>query len=513
MSFQSLLLTLQLIVVAVTIAAAIGIVGAWAAAVLQSVGRIGRFMAQCLLLTMIVAVATPLVLHAAAWEATAGKFGWWTLTQTGARTGGDGVYGVFRGLLASGWIHGAYGAAIVTLATWYGTAQTPSSVVQQSQLDLGPVARWWKIRLPIAAPWVIASLLATAAIAATEMTVVNLYGFETIADRFYLYHTVDPSLLQVLWTCALPLLLAGSLLTWLFVSRRRIISIQANFRRPNDDGESVSAMIKLVCFLIAAIVVTIVTAVPITGLVIKAGHEVTVTDGIVRADWSAAACWEHVIAAPRLFAAEYRWTALIGMTTGTAALVIAWPLAKIGRSSLHFQWLMDVVTVLVFAIPGPIVGMSVVQVFQLQVPGFRFLYGQTILPTVMALLVRALPVAYWVLRSGYRGISGGVIEASRMDLSPLHQIWKIDRPLLTKHLGLALLASSLYASGDVPATLPVVPAGVTTVGTRLFELLHSGARYQEAALAIWYVATIVVVAVLCLSALTFGRYSKNGQLK
>ena len=46
--------------------------------------------------------------------------------------------------------------------------------------------------------------------------------------------------------------------------------------------------------------------------------------------------------------------------------------------------------------------------------------------------------------------------------------------------------------GDVAAMLPVIPAGVTTVGTRLFELLHSGARYQEASLAIWYVAAIVV---------------------
>ena len=44
--------------------------------------------------------------------------------------------------------------------------------------------------------------------------------------------------------------------------------------------------------------------------------------------------------------------------------------------------------------------------------------------------------------------------------------------------------------------LPVLPAGVTTVGTRLFELLHSGARYQEATLAIWYVASVVTIAMI-----------------
>ncbi len=150
MSFAPLLLTLQLIAVSVPIAAVIGIVGAWAASVLQSSGRSGRVLARLFLLSMIAAVAMPLVLHAAAWEATAGKFGWWTMTQTGARTDDSGVYGVFSGLLACGWIHGAFGAAIVGLATWHGTRQTPRSVIEQAQLDIGPVAQWWTVRLPIA---------------------------------------------------------------------------------------------------------------------------------------------------------------------------------------------------------------------------------------------------------------------------------------------------------------------------------------------------------------------------
>jgi iron(III) transport system permease protein len=507
-SLQSLLLTLQLVVVAVTIAAAIGIVGAWAAMVLQLAGRIGRFTADCFLLAMVTAVATPLVLHAAAWEATAGKFGWWTLTQTGTRTDGDGVYGVFSGLLACGWIHGAYGSAIVALATWYGTSQTPQSVIQHSQLDVGPVARWWKIRLPIAAPWLIASLLATAAIAATEMTVVDLYGYETIADRFYLYYSVDPSMFQILWTCVLPLTLAGALLMWLFITRRRSLAVQAQEHRSDIEIEPVSVKITLCSFLISALVIAMVTVVPITGLIIKAGHEVTVEDGVVRAIWSAVACWEHITAAPRLFSTEYGWTALIGIATGVTSLLIAWPLAMVGRSHRRVERMTDLITVLVFVIPGPIIGMSVVHIFQLQVPGFRFLYGQTIVPLVIALSVRAVPVSYWVLRSGYRGISDRVIDASRLDLPLLSGIWNVDRPLLTKHLGLALLASSLYASGDVPATLPVVPAGVTTVGTRLFELLHSGARYQEASLAIWYVGVVVLVAIAAIVSVTFRGYSK-----
>jgi iron(III) transport system permease protein len=513
-SMTPLALTLQLIAVSVAIAAAIGIVGAWAASVLQSAGRIGRFGAGCFLLAMITAVATPLVLQAAAWEATAGKFGWWTMTQTGARTNSAGVYGVFSGLLACGWIHGLFGAAMVALATWFGTTQTPDAIIQQSRFDLGPIARWWRVRLPIASPWVVASLIATSLVAATEMTVVDLYGYETIADTFYLYNTIDPSLANILWTCAMPLTLAIALLMWMFVSRRRLLTFQAGEFQAGEfqanhqqvDSEKIPSWIMAVCWLIVPVVIATVTLVPIAGLVIKAGHVVTVEDGLVQATWSAASCWEHVWSAPRLFSAEYAWTATIGITTGLVAVLIAWPLATVGRWRRRVGKYFDLGTVLLFAIPGPVIGMSVVHLFQIQLPGFRFLYGQTIVAVVIALLVRAVPISYWVLRSGYRGISERVLDAARLDLSVATRIWQVDRPLLARHLVFALLAASLYASGDVPATLPVIPAGVTTVGTRLFELLHNGARYQEASLAIWYVG-VVVAFVVGLARIT--RFRRN----
>ena len=34
-------------------------------------------------------------------------------------------------------------------------------------------------------------------------------------------------------------------------------------------------------------------------------------------------------------------------------------------------------------------------------------------------------------------------------------------------------------TGDVPATLPVIPPGVSTVGTRLFGLLHSSSKKKK----------------------------------
>ena len=130
------------------------------------------------------------------------------------------------------------------------------------------------------------------------------------------------------------------------------------------------------------------------------------------------------------------------------------------------------------------------------IPAFSTLYQQTIIPTVIALLFRAVPAAYWVLRAGYRGLDNHLLETAQFDHSWFRRIWVIDRPLLKGSLCVAAVVAAIVASGDVPATLPVVPPGVTTVGTRLFGLLHSGARYQEAALAMWYLTVVLMISLV-----------------
>ncbi|MGI9471843.1 MAG: amino acid ABC transporter permease, partial [Rubripirellula sp.] len=167
----------------------------------------------------------------------------------------------------------------------------------------------------------------------------------------------------------------------------------------------------------------------------------------------------------------------------------------------------DLATVLAVIVPGPIVGMLVVRLFQWPIPGFHAMYQQSLVPTLIALLVRAVPISYWIMRAGYRGIGAPVLEAARLDDSWWRRLWRVDSRVLMGSLLVAGLASAVVATGDVPVTLPVAPPGVTTVGTRLFGLLHSGARYQEAALAIWYLAAVVAIS-LFISQRSFDLHGK-----
>ncbi|QDT10057.1 hypothetical protein [Planctomycetes bacterium K23_9] len=501
---MSLLLTIQLMVVAVAIATVVGVVGAWAATTASESGsRLGRFVGGVFFLSMVICAACPMILHAAAWEATAGKFGWLPLTQVGASQTGSpygGLGGVFRGLVACGWIHGLFGGSLVALATWHGTRKVPGAIILQSRLELGPLGSWWRVRLPLAFPWLGTAMLATATLAATEMTVVDLYGYRTLADRFYLQYVVDPTANAILQTTAFPLLIAGMGMTSLFsrLSSSQSVqsSVESQSERVSANSEPSFSAVVWIAVCVAVLISALLVAIPILGIIVKAGHEVVVSGADRSVNWSASRFVQNVLSAPTTFHAEYRWTLALAGITGLVAVCGGWVLAACWRTKLRFRTTIDLLTIVMVLVPGPIVGLAVVRLFQFELPGFRTLYHQTLVPTVIGLLMRALPVAYWIIRAGYHNIGDEVLNAASLDATRWQRLWWIERPLLMRSLTAAFLAAAMVASGDVPVMLPVIPPGVTTVGTRLFEQLHSGARYQEAALAFWYVLGITLLAVV-----------------
>ena len=492
---QPLFLTFQLVVFALVLAATLGVAGGWAASRLKAAGRFWRWISAVFLASMVVAVAMPMILQAAAWESTAGKFGWMIMTQTGARAEGLSDYGFFRGLIACGWIHGLLGAALVALATWYGLDRVPTHVRQKARMDLGPISSWWRVQLPLVSPWIISSLVATALLAMTEMTVVDLYGFRTVADEFYLFYAVDPSPFSIFLICVLPLIVMSALMTWLLVQRRRLSVISAEPDVPTCDDQEVRKSVCCLAAAIATLILLLIVLVPLGGLLVKVGHDVEVAQGTLVGTWSLSRTAQRLWEAPVIFASEYRWTGILAVLVALSAVLIAWPLAAAGRRTRRLEAWLDLLTISFVLLPGPLVGLMVVRVFQVPIPGFFTLYQQSLVPTVIALLFRAVPAAYWVLRAGYRGLDNSLLDTAQLDQSCIQRMWNIDRPILQGSLWGAGIAAAVVASGDVPATLPVVPPGVTTVGTRLFGLLHSGARYQEAALAIWYLAVVLVISL------------------
>ncbi len=488
-SWGPFLATVRLMSIAITGSLLLGIPAAWAISAIQNSHRWGAFAARGFVAAMVTALAIPLIIHAGAWESAAGKFGWLPLTQPATR-----AFGV-SGLIACGWIHAMYGTAIMSLATWFGTNRVSKSVSENASLDARPMRIWWTVQLPLAWPWVLAAAIFNAALAASEMTVVDLYGYRTIADEFYLIYAVDPNLSAVVSTCVLPVTFAIATATVLLT---RVQSPATGYRMNSSRDMEVEPIAKpaiVFAFIVLSIVGILVCFAPLLGLVMKVGHEVLVTDETVTAHWSFSHGMRELAAAPRTYASEYQWTLILGICSGLFSTMMAWPIAAFARTHLSCERVTDLMSVILFCIPGPIVGLLIVQSFQSPLPWIRYLYEGTILPLVLATSIRGIPIAYWILRSGYHGIDDTLFSSAAIDVRTLRRMLTMDLAMLKSALAVAFLASAIFASGDVPVTLSVAPPGIATVGTRLFGLLHSGARYQEASLMLWYLAVIVIATL------------------
>ena len=345
-----LTLTLELMASSVLVAATLGITLAFCLSLIGRQRFAGRLIRVYCLGGIVAALATPMVLHAAAWEATAGKFGWLTFSQTAARTY-TGFAGQYGGMVACVWVHGLIGSGIVALATHFGTSRVQTNVLDQGHLDGGVAWRWWMIQLPIASPWVMVGLLITAILAATEMTVVDLYGVRTLADEFYLFHAANPTLESVFAILVLPCVLVIALATAFVFARRRAIDVslfpargRAKSNRGPDWQSESGILVSSLASIVSILLSTLMFAFPLAGLVLKTGQTIAVnSDATATVSWSPSHALQILAAAPAEFAAEYQWTLLIGLFSALMCTPIGWAVAAGTRSRPKLQLAVNLV--------------------------------------------------------------------------------------------------------------------------------------------------------------------------
>lgn len=492
-----LLLTVVLIGLSVLIATPLG-VGLAVALTISGGSAAGRWIRTTGIGLLLVLICLPMYVHAAAWEATAGKYGWIPLMQTSANRFW------FSGLVAASWIHGVSGAAWVALATLWGLSRVPAQLLQQAALETGPWRRLRHVAVPYAWPATLAGALWVAVLAATEMTVADLYGVRTLADEVYLKYAFEPQTLPIVLACLLPLLVAMPLV---WVMQRMLHTTSRSAASRHEAGsdpwaalhlDASSPLRWLTSLTAAGLMLTLIT-VPLISLFVKAGLLVEAAGqrgGGPRYAWS----WQRMVTTLSdslgTFAPEFGWTAVLAATVAVVAVLLgtlaaAWAQGSARRAQWGFYTAMALVL-----LPGPVVGMGILHLFHNHGPLLGALYERSIVPTVLALLPRAVPAAYLVMRAGYRMLPRETGEAARCDgASAGQQLLRIDLPRLKTSLAVAGFAAGIVATADVPATLVVLPPGMTTVGTRLFGLLHSGVRYQAAGLTLSFCLLVSVLVI------------------
>jgi iron(III) transport system permease protein len=532
---SSILLTVTLVMASCAVATPLGVLWGWSLAslgepprdressVIGALDRVGVVAGRVMIAVLVALLAMPLYIHAAAWEGAAGKFGWITLP------GGNQRFW-FQGILAASWIHGVYGSCWIAVATWWALRRRPQFIDDMARLDLPPPNRLHSVFLPLATSFIVAATIWCGLLAATEMTVADLYGVGTLADVVYKVYALDPEPGPVLAAVLAPAVIVVPPLMWLLGSRRamlwRVRGSDAdaspsdrndrprffNHRRAEStvDGKSPRPITSLprgllangraiAPALVAIGLTTFTVVVPFASIVAKAGWRAVPVDSAVSpTGWSHRFSWpavlETLVESAQSFRGEFVWTGIIAICAVVVALPMAGLLAVWSERHPRCRGPFLLAMVLAVMVPGPVVSLVVIELFNR--PGLGWFYDRTILPTVVALLPRTVPAGYLVLRAAYRMLNQSVGECAKIDqLGILAQAFSVDLPRLWRSLAFAALAIFLISCGDLSATLLVLPPGVTTVASRLFGLLHSGVRQQEAGLTLW--------TAICIGGITF----------
>src|SRR5262249_1300521 len=115
-------------------------------------------------------------------------------------------------------------------------------------------------------------------------------------------------------------------------------------------------------------IVLLLVGVPLASLICKAGFAVVHDADTRRATWSFAKCLSEVVSAPQRFFAETRGTIFTAVCAARVALaasiLLDWPARRGGWRALPSL----IVAVLAIAIPGPLVGVCLISLFNHDLP-------------------------------------------------------------------------------------------------------------------------------------------------
>ena len=431
----------------------------------------------------------PLYLQAAAWQAGFGLQGWYTLAVGGP------VW--LEGFRAAVWIHAAAAIPWTTLIVGVGLRLVEPELEEQAALDGSPWQVFSRVTLPGAYAAVGVATLWIAILTAGEMTVTDLFSVRTYAEELYTRTAIGAApgeaSLGVLpgVLLAAGLVVAGLVLAAKLAPRDRPLSVRRRFVYRLGRW-------RIPILGLMAVAILILVGVPLGSLIYKAGVLVTQTDtGRVRV-FSIEKCLRFIVESPMSYRREFGWSLAIGSISAglavLAAIGLAWPARRGGLRALPAL----LTTAVCLALPGPMIGLGII--WLLNRPGCPLLvelYDRSILAPVVALTVRALPLATLILWHAFRSLPREMLDAAAVDgAGGLARLWRIALPNRLPALAVAWIVALAVALGDLGASVLVNPPGVITLSIRVFGLLHYGVEDQVAGICLAQVVLFASVAAV-----------------
>lgn len=471
------------------IALPLGILTAWVC-----MGR--GLISNLVLLGTVASLFIPMFIHVSAWDAAFGKLGWLTSAQ------GQILVPLIPGWWAASWIHGIAASSQVAVIFLVGLSFGGRIFEEQALLDTSPFRVFWSVTVVRLWPLGFLAFLWVVVSCAREIAVTDLYQIGTLAEQIYLGYSLGggSTASEVLGggiggvsyglTLSLLAVLAAFSMV-LFFAMTQVEYESGAFRtvRVKDSGSGRT--------LVGLGLIAVTFLIPIGNVVLRACFYVRPVDGVPTQGYSIVQLFSAIRRACFDYQDEFIWSAIIALTSASMILLAATWISAVGRKSGWVQVLFACTLAISFALPGPLLGMSIASVMGfLDGRWFVWLFNYTIFAPVLANFIFCWPLGALVTWFVFGKIPEDALESVRVE----------GAGKLTSYLSLGIRANWLpllgcwlitfaCCFGELSASQIVRPAGIDTVPRKMLGDLHAGVNELTAGITIVTVLVIVGVSV------------------
>ena len=445
---------------------------------------------QCLFarwpaVALLASMALPLYVQAACWESLWQFLGGWPISQT--RAAASRVVGV----TAVCWIQGVAAAPLALIPLMASLHRIRTSLESIAWIDVGRMGVLQSVWLPALIPSFFIAWMLSGSWALREMLVTNLYRVPTWSEGIHMDVISGTAPWGSIALSLTPMLILGSIAYRAVGWGRAKEFLSATEAKP---------MLRLSDPLLKSILwaawlsVSLVLGVPIIALTLRAGWKVD-------ADGSGQFSLDRLVESCGSlsdFRPELHWSFLLASSAVLASLLLAFGLLWCsGLKGKNDGWLAASSAALL-ALPGPFIALVLIRLSNAH-PLLAWWSHRTLAFPIVAILLRITPVLFLLLlwrwnhwrrsqselwfadgRSHVHDVAGDFLRAS----------WRL--------LAGGIVLAWWLAIGELGAYLLVLPAGVSTLASRIFELLHYGVRYQEASLCLLLALVALLLAAIAL---------------
>ena len=224
---------------------------------------------------------------------------------------------------------------------------------------------------------------------------------------------------------------------------------------------------------------------------------------VIRLSWSPLAIMQSIVQSTT-YLHEIGWSIQLSLYSSGFALVLGVVLAACATAR-WYKWIGIGLMAFLLALPGPIVNLVVIKLFDRREPEWiGFLADRTLCGPILALQSRCLPVVFgvlWLARERFDNHNKRLLELD-LGLPYLTRTWILFKAMLNP-IAVAFAIAFFVAFADLSSYLLVQPPQVTTVAMRMFDLLHYGINSREAGLALALVIAGAIPTVVFVRRIDF----------